>query len=76
MSVVYPKLLDLVIIMILGKEYKLRSFSLCSFLYHPGLSSFLGQDVLHSTLFSPWDGDQFLHEQKWAAKILYLYLYF
>jgi hypothetical protein len=36
----------------LGEEYRLLGTSLCSFLYSPVTSSFLGPNILLNTLFS------------------------
>jgi hypothetical protein len=46
----YLILLDLIILITLGKEYKLQSSSLCSFLHTP--ATLLGPNILLSTLFS------------------------
>jgi hypothetical protein len=45
-------LLQLIILITLGKEYKLWSSSLCSFLQPPVTSSLHGPNILLSTLFS------------------------
>jgi hypothetical protein len=45
-------LLDLIILIILGEEYKSRSSSLCNFLHSPVTSSLFGQNIFPSTLFS------------------------
>jgi hypothetical protein len=42
----------LIILIILGEEYKLWSFSLCSFLQPPVTLSLFGPNILLSTLFS------------------------
>jgi hypothetical protein len=44
--------LNLIILIILHKEYKSRSSSLCSFLHRPITSSLFGPNILLSTLFS------------------------
>jgi hypothetical protein len=44
-------LLDLIILITHGKEYKLRTSSLCSFLQPPIISSLLSPNILFSTLF-------------------------
>jgi hypothetical protein len=45
-------LLDLIIRIILGKEYKLCSSSLCSFPHLPVTASLFGPNILFSNLFS------------------------
>jgi hypothetical protein len=45
-------LLDLIILTVLGKDFKLWSSSLCSFLQPPLTSSFFGPNILLSILFS------------------------
>jgi hypothetical protein len=45
-------LLDLIILILLGEEYKLCSSSLCNFLHSPATSFLLGPHILLNTLFS------------------------
>ncbi|PNF34586.1 hypothetical protein B7P43_G10632, partial [Cryptotermes secundus] len=45
-------LLDLIVLIILGEEYKLRSSSLCSFLQPLVTSSLFSPNILLNTLFS------------------------
>jgi hypothetical protein len=42
----------LIILIILGEDYKLWSCSLCSFLQPPVTSSLIGRNILLNTLFS------------------------
>jgi hypothetical protein len=44
---------DLIILIILGEEYKSLSSSLCNFLHSPVTSSLFGQNILLSTLSTP-----------------------
>jgi hypothetical protein len=45
-------LIDLIIMIIAGREYKLFNSSFCSFLHPPVTSSTFGPNILLSTLFS------------------------
>jgi hypothetical protein len=45
-------LLGMIILIILGEEYRSQSSSLCSFLYPPVTSSLFSSNILLSTLFS------------------------
>jgi hypothetical protein len=47
----YLILIDLIILIVLGENYKSRSSSLCSFLQPSATSSLLGLNILLSTLF-------------------------
>jgi hypothetical protein len=44
--------LDLILLILIGEEDKLRSSPLCSFLHLPVTSFLFGSDILLSTLFS------------------------
>jgi hypothetical protein len=73
--------LDLIILIILGEEYKLRNSSLCSFLQPPFTSSLSHPNVLFSTRFSNTLSlctslkviDQVSHLYKTTGKIIVLY---
>jgi hypothetical protein len=45
-------IVDLIILIIFGEQYKSRSSSLCSFLHPPVTSSLFGRNILLSTLFT------------------------
>jgi hypothetical protein len=67
----------LIILIILGEEYKSRSSSLCSFLYLPFTSSLFGPNVFLSNLFSYSlslcsslnDRDQVSHPYRTTGKV-------
>jgi hypothetical protein len=73
-------LLNLIILITLGKEHNLQSSSLCSFLQHPVISSLSSQNILLSTLFSNTLSicsslkvrDQVSHPYRTTGKILVL----
>jgi hypothetical protein len=75
-------LLDLIILIILGEEYKLRSSLLCSFLHSAVTSCFFGPNILLSTLFSNTLSlcsslnvrDQFSHPYRTTGKSIVLYI--
>jgi len=75
-------LLDLITRKILGEEYKSLSSTLCSFLHSLVASSFLGPNILLSTLFSNTlslhislnVSDQVSHPYKTTGKIIVLYI--
>ena len=78
----YLILLDLITRTIFGEEYRPLSSSLCSFLHSPVTSSFLGPNILLSTLFSntltlrssPNVSDQVSHPYTTIGNIKVLYI--
>jgi hypothetical protein len=62
-------LLDLIIIIIFGEEYKSRSSSSCSFLHPTFTSSLLGPNILLSTMFLHVR-DQVSHPYRTTGKII------
>jgi hypothetical protein len=72
----------LIILIILGEEYKSRSSSLCSFLHSHITSSLFGPNILLSTLFrntlslcsSLNDRDQVSHPYRTTGKMIALYI--
>jgi hypothetical protein len=75
-------LLDLIIRIMHGEQYKLGSSSLCSFLQAPSTSSLFGPNILLSTLFpntlslcsSLNVRDQVSHPYRTTGKIIVLYI--
>jgi hypothetical protein len=74
--VTYLILIDLIILIILGEEYKSQSSSLCSFLHCHVTSSLCGPNILLSTLFSNILNvrDQVSHPYRATGKIIVLYI--
>jgi hypothetical protein len=76
-------LLDLVILIVFGKVYKLRSSSLFSFLQPHIISTFMSLNVLHNTLISNVSSlgsslnvrEQVSHPYKTKGKIIILCTY-
>jgi hypothetical protein len=72
----------LIILIILGEEYKSRISSLCNFLHYPVTSSLFGPDILLSTLFlntlslfsSLNIRDQVSHPYRTTGKMIVLYI--
>jgi hypothetical protein len=75
-------LIDLIILIILGEEYKLWNLSLCSFLQQPVTSSLFGPNSFLSTLFSNAVylclslnvSEQVSHPYRTTGKIIVLYI--
>jgi hypothetical protein len=75
-------LLDLIILIVLGEEYKSRSSSLCNFLHSHVTSSLFGPNIFLSTLFSNTLSlcfslnvtDQVSHPYRTTDKIIVLYI--
>ena len=78
----HPILLDFMIRIVLGEQYRSLSSSLCSFLQSPVTSSLLGPNIFLNTLFSNTlslrsslnVSDQVSHPYKTTGKILVLYI--
>jgi hypothetical protein len=72
----------LIILIILGEEYKLRSSSLCSFLQNPITSSLFGPNILFNSLFlstlSPCISlnvrGQVSHQYRTTSKVIVLHI--
>jgi hypothetical protein len=79
---VHHILLDLIILIVLGKEYESQSSLLCSFLQHPIASSLFGPNILLSNLFSntlSWYSflnvrDQVSHPYSTTGRIIVLHI--
>jgi hypothetical protein len=75
-------LLDLIILIIFGEEYKSGSLSLCSFLQPHIILSFMGSGILLSTKFTDTPSlcscinvrGQFLHKYKTGGKIIVFHI--
>jgi hypothetical protein len=67
-------LLHLITLIILGEKYRLRSFSLRSFLHPPVISSLLGPNTLLNLCFSLNMRDQVSHPYKRTGKIRVFYI--
>jgi hypothetical protein len=73
----------LIILIILGEEYKSRSSLLCNFLYSPVTSYLFGPNIFLSTLFSNTLSlcfslnvrDQVSHPYRTTDKIIVLYIH-
>jgi hypothetical protein len=76
------RILDLIILIILGEEHKSRSSSLRGFLHPPVTPSLFGPNILLSALFSntlslhsfPNDRDQVSHPYRITCKIMVFYI--
>jgi hypothetical protein len=79
----HPIFLDLIILIVLGKEYKSCSSSLWSFLHPPITSSLFSPNTFLSSLFSNTFSlcssltlrDQFSHPCRTTGKIVALYIF-